>query len=316
MVAETYTGGIMARVVLIHGVGRQSSCAQAELGEWIPSLVKGVLLSRHPSAGKVGAELAASVASAVSVVQMAFYGDLFLSDTVQGYAPTDSAETKSIAEELAVVLLQSAAHRDEPRLKAQARIILSQIDSNPEDTQGAGAMVRGAMARLDGDRWLAQRIFGLAQHAKPDLMQVARYLTDVDTRSQIQNRLNEQITEDTCLIIGHSLGSIVAWETCHTNKRHLPMLLTIGSPLGLDSVVYPRLRPLPPMFPPSVQRWVNVAHPDDVVAVEPRLAPLFPSEEGREVEDHNPRSAGNHHAATTYLEQAQVGYSVAEVLIP
>ena len=245
-------------------------------------------------------------------MDMAFYGDLFLDEAVQGYEHGNAPETEAVAEELAVALLQSAVRRGEPRARDEARVILGQLDSSREGVQAVGAMVRGAIARLDGDRWLAARIFGLAQRARPDLLQVARYLTDDHVRIDVQSRINMRITEDTFLIIGHSLGSIVAWETCHTNEQHLPMLLTLGSPLGLDGVVYPRLRLLPPTFPPSVQRWVNVAHPDDIVAVEPYLAPLFPSEDSRRVEDHTPKSARDHHSAITYLEQPQVGYAVVE----
>jgi hypothetical protein len=54
-----------------------------------------------------------------------------------------------------------------------------------------------------------------------------------------QARVGELINEDTDLIIAHSLGSIVGWESCHRYKGNLPMLLTIGSPLGLGSVLYP-----------------------------------------------------------------------------
>ena len=94
------------------------------------------------------------------------------------------------------------------------------------------------------------------------------------------------------------------------------MLLTIGSPLGMDSIVYPRLRPFPPTFPPAAQRWINIAHPDDIVAVEPFLERLFPSPDDRRVEDHTPRSNSNHHAAEVYLEQIETVKAISDALTP
>ncbi|MBV8278676.1 MAG: hypothetical protein JO170_25920 [Verrucomicrobia bacterium] len=46
---------------------------------------------------------------------------------------------------------------------------------------------------------------------------------------------------DTKVIIGHSLGSVVAYEA-HLVRDPIPLLVTIGLPLGLDTIVYPRLR--------------------------------------------------------------------------
>lgn len=115
-------------------------------------------------------------------------------------------------------------------------------------------------------------------------------------------------------MVAHSLGSVVAWEACQRITGRLPTLITIGSPLGLDTIIYPRLRPAPPAFPTRVLRWVNVAHPDDIVAVVPSLAPLSPSGDGRQVEDHTPRSVRDHHGAATYLEQPDVGRALAQAL--
>ncbi|MEX5721258.1 hypothetical protein [Geodermatophilus maliterrae] len=94
------------------------------------------------------------------------------------------------------------------------------------------------------------------------------------------------------------------------------MLITLGSPLGLGSVVYPRLRPQPPFWPREVGRWVNVAHRDDFIAVEPRLAPMFQSTDGRLVEDHELVSKHDHHGIAGYLERPETGLAVTEALAP
>jgi len=107
---------------------------------------------------------------------------------------------------------------------------------------------------------------------------------------------------------------VIAWEACQALVRPLPVLITLGSPLGLDNVVYSRLRPQPPTWPPPVRRWVNVAHPDDIVAVDPDLGPLFPGPAGLTIESHTPASKHEHHAAAGYLEEQATGHAVADAL--
>jgi hypothetical protein len=50
--------------------------------------------------------------------------------------------------------------------------------------------------------------------------------------------------------------------------KPLPLLITLGSPLGLRTVVYDRVVPQPPCYPPRVQWWVNIADRNDLIAAE------------------------------------------------
>lgn len=304
----------MTRVILIHGIGQQNSTAADQIRHWLPSLVKGVLRSGHPNAGQAAATLstAATAPAHETAVRMGFYGDLFLTPGVMGEETITTPDTVAVADALAGALLRTAIERGDDRLAAEATVTLAQADPAREGIEGVGAVVRGAMSHLDANRWLSARIFGLAQRAQTDLIQVARYLTEEPLRVKIQARVEELLDKNTELIIAHSLGSIVGWEAYHRYKGTLPMLLTIGSPLGLDSIVYPRLRP----FPPAVRRWVNIAHPDDIIAVEPCLEHLFPSSDNRKVEDHTPTSHRNHHAAEGYLEQTETGNAISDALTP
>ena len=110
---------------------------------------------------------------------------------------------------------------------------------------------------------------------------------------------------------------MVAYEATHLIKQPLPLLITLGSPLGLQTVVYQRLRPQPPSFPPKVQRWVNVADQDDFIAAEPSLEGLFSGgmpagavfEGGYTVDN-----GADPHNANFYLGKAQVGKPTGKVL--
>lgn len=80
------------------------------------------------------------------------------------------------------------------------------------------------------------------------------------------------------MVVSHSLGSVIAYEACHLLDRPLPLLVTLGSPLGLKTVVYDKLRPAPPTFPSQVAHWVNVADRDDIMAARLQLAAMFPGD--------------------------------------
>ena len=149
------------------------------------------------------------------------------------------------------------------------------------------------------------------------LAQVTRYLTDDRIRSAALESVMKLVNANTEVLIGHSLGSVVAYEAAHLIERPLPLLVTLGSPLGLQTIVYQRLRPQPPIFPPKVQHWVNVAAEDDFIAAEPRLERLFgPSVPAGAVLEggYTVDNGAEPHNANFYLGKAHVGKPVGETL--
>jgi len=89
---------------------------------------------------------------------------------------------------------------------------------------------------------------------------------------------------DRVLLIGHSMGSIIAydslWELDHLEgmRRCADCFLTIGSPLGMH-YVQRRLIGLggsrQRIYPQNIRRWVNIAAHGDLVALDPSLADDF-----------------------------------------
>ena len=45
-----------------------------------------------------------------------------------------------------------------------------------------------------------------------DLQQVRRYVVDLTVRRAVQDRIAARVGEDTRVVVGHSLGSVVAYE--------------------------------------------------------------------------------------------------------
>ena len=62
------------------------------------------------------------------------------------------------------------------------------------------------------------------------------------------------------------------------------------------------------------QRCLGSAHPDDVVAVNPDLGPLFPGPDGLTIESYTLRSNREHHASAGCLEEQAAGCAVTDAL--
>ena len=72
------------------------------------------------------------------------------------------------------------------------------------------------------------------------LGQAVRYLTEPAIREAAIAAVHEHLGDDTRVVLAHSLGSVVAYEAPPrqtARPQPLPLLITIGSPLGLPSVI-------------------------------------------------------------------------------
>jgi hypothetical protein len=111
-----------------------------------------------------------------------------------------------------------------------------------------------------------------------------------------------------------SLGTVVAYGALHRIEQPLPLLVTMGSPLGMRTVTYDRLRPQPAAVPAMVKSWVNVADPDDLVAADLDLARRFPGADGVLESHWTVDNGGKAHEATHYLAKAIIGQRVVRAM--
>src|SRR5262249_9024064 len=111
------------------------------------------------------------------------------------------------------------------------------------------------------------------------IKQVHVYMTDEWVRAQVQARVERVVGPGTAVLIGHSLGSVVAYEAACAHPEWDLTLVTLGCPLGIRNLIFDRLRPAPRddrgQFPACVATWTNIADAGDVVALVKQLAPLF-----------------------------------------
>ncbi|MEU3622572.1 hypothetical protein BS329_25235 [Amycolatopsis coloradensis] len=308
----------MARIVLVHGIAQEQKSADTLEAEWLPSLADGVRL-----AGDAGLADTLWRDARPGDARMAFYGDLFLAGDQQGSADELTADEGELtadegelAEALAGEWLRNAAvsaSREADRARARAE--LARLDGPAGETQGVRAAARPVLNALVRLRPFARLGVAFAERVVVKaLRQVTRYLTDDAIREHVQDRVAGLIGPETEAIIGHSLGSVVAYEAAHLHGRPLPLLLTLGSPLGLRTVVYERTRPQPPSVPPGVARWVNLADRDDLVAARPDLTPLFPGADGVLDSGYTVDNGAKPHEAAFYLAKRRTGEVLSAAL--
>ncbi|WP_410605706.1 hypothetical protein [Amycolatopsis sp. lyj-90] len=301
----------MARIVLVHGIAQEQKSADTLEAEWLPSLAGGARLAGDPAlADTLWRDARPGDA------RMAFYGDLFLRDGQQGGDDELTAEEWWLAEALAGEWLRNAAisaSRETDRDRAKAE--LARLGGTSEEYQGVRAAARPVLNALVRLRPFAKLGVAFAERVVVKaLRQVTLYLTDETIRKRVQERVAEHLGPETEAIIGHSLGSVVAYEAAHLHGRPLPLLLTLGSPLGLRTVVYERTRPQPPSVPPGVARWVNLADRDDLVAARPDLTPLFPGADGVLDSGYTVDNGAKPHEAAFYLAKRRTGEVLSAAL--
>lgn len=277
----------MARIVGVHGVGKQRLGGNTLLKDWQPALADG--LDRADGPGLAADDL-----------RIAFYGDLFRppGNTLAVGDPMFTADDVDEGFE-AELLLEwwAACARTDPAVPPPGADTLAR----------SPRAVQTALRVLQNSRYFAE----LSLRALVfDLKQVRRYLTDPSLRAEARGRVEAAIGPDTRVVVAHSLGSVVAYEAlcARAGDHQVRALVTLGSPLGMR-MVFDRLRPEPGGWP-GVPRWTNIADEGDVVAAVKDLSLLFGTGVAGKVV-HN----GSHaHDATSYLTAKETGRAVAEGL--
>lgn len=140
-----------------------------------------------------------------------------------------------------------------------------------------------------GDRfpWLIDLLAD--EHVKAMLEGTNQYFDDVDgkatrARDCLKESLNNCTKECKVLLIGHSLGSVISYDTLFElsqqdrQRKRADLFLTLGSPLGLR-YTQDRLVSFsdsdPNKMPSNILEWKNVAARGDLVSVDTTLADDF-----------------------------------------
>jgi hypothetical protein len=285
----------MAKILIVHGIGNQFAGEMELRGAWYRALCDGLLRAGF------------SPLPAEAECYCPFYGDLFRPGAALGGGAAldfDSVEAADDDEAALVEAIWRAAAAMDAAVPAP--------EEYGDTLFRSPRLLERALNSLSRSAFLANAVplqfFG-------DLKQVVRYFRDPGLRAEILDRVTSHIGPETRLVIGHSLGSVVAYEALCARPEGATAFLTLGSPLGLRNVVFDKLTPRPGAagigaWPGGVAEWTNVAARGDIVAAQKELAPCF----GNRVVDVLIDSGWDAHSSARYLNSLQAGTAVARAL--
>src|SRR6266568_7383053 len=204
-------------IVGVHGIAKQQLGRRQILKDWLPALGDGL-------------ERAHGARVPDPPLDIAYYGDLFL-------PPAPAPGRKRAAEHPDDWLDVLAGEELGDLLGASSEAISDGEIAAAQAEEGKGytrvpAPLQAVLRALD-------RRFGRSAGALylGELHQVRRYLRDQSIKEEADEAARAAMTAAGRVLIGHSLGSVVAFEFVRQNPDHpLDLLLTIGSPLGLQMV--------------------------------------------------------------------------------
>jgi hypothetical protein len=287
------------RMIFVHGINQQGKSSQKIREEWLESL--------HNTFSKHGPDPLGKL----SRIEAPFYGDtleMLSSAKVKDEAIALGAEEASDDfDEFAVDALKEMALRMGATEK--------QIEDEMSETtvaQGAGphkkwlkaiARVIETVSPLQGT--LALRLLGQA-HA---------YIRNQYVHDEV-NKLVRPFFEDDepLIVVSHSLGTIVSYSLLREyakngRPRESPLFVTLGSPLGIDSIRKGFRKPR--NKPKNVNRWVNGADPEDFVALRTELTN---DNFGPGIENFPDIENGkaNPHSIVAYLSDPRISKALAQ----
>ena len=280
----------------MHGVGQQREAWNTLLAWWAPALCGGVKLA--------GGQLSESE------VACAFYGDLFRPagrHLHPGESLINADDLGSFEKDLLAAWWDEAARTDAGVASADTRALGTQ----------ASRTTQRALRALSGSRFFA----GLSERALlGDLRQVHEYFFNPRIRQAARERVADVVELRTRVIVGHSLGSVVAYEAlCANPGWPIRMLVTLGSPLGIPHLIFDRLEPAPLAvgtkaprghWPTPGLRWENIADEGDVVALVKDLRGVF----GSGVDCWLVSNGAKAHDVRPYLTAAETGRAILKGL--
>jgi hypothetical protein len=172
------------------------------------------------------------------------------------------------------------------------------VDKGPQNWKWVQAIVRLLDRRVPPvATWSIERF----------LQEVFVYITYPAVQSAIDKIVSDQLQDDTAVVVGHSLGSVIAYNVLRARAAKAPLLVTVGSPLAIR----PIRKTLGPLRNPAAAKgWYNAFDPADVVSLYPLDAANF---DVRPPITNNPHVANwteNRHGIIGYLDDAKVAWTI------
>jgi V8-like Glu-specific endopeptidase len=277
--------GGRVNLVFLHGRGQQGNDPTMLRRTWAAGLNRGLTMAGLPTVDPED-------------VWFPFYGSRLVEvmESVSG-EPAPVALSPS-GQALYTTLLTEAARR------------AGMPTENTRELEGIGDLVgvlREPLGWLAAHTGVDRAVVAAAFH------DVAAYLGQDTTRDAVLERVLETMPgSGPAVVVAHSLGTVVAMDllTRLGPAASVVGLVTIGSPLGMDTV-YSRLRVGGPRLPAIAGPWVNAWCPTDAIAIGCPLADDW-SGLAAELSVANPRDRS--HDIGEYLSHPEVAGAIGRLL--
>ena len=166
-----------------------------------------------------------------------------------------------------------------------------------------------AVARL-----IDKRFTDFASHTIDDFLRdVYLYISDRNTMREINAIVAAKLTDEPTVVVGHSLGTVVAYKVLLEQRAKLKLrrYITVGSPLGIRTISS-QLGVL--QYPLADLIWYNAYDERDIVALNPLKDPWFKTDPAITNYNRIRNITDNRHGIVGYLNDATVAQCVAEAL--
>jgi hypothetical protein len=142
------------------------------------------------------------------------------------------------------------------------------------------------------------------------------YLTNRNVRKAIDAVVAPFLTEDPCVVVGHSLGTVVGYNVLRKASPQVEVkrYVTVGSPLGLKAIKQRLDTPLE--MPRGTRDWYNAFDERDVVALHPLDGNNFPITPAIKNKSNVDNHTDNHHRIVGYLDDVDVARQIHSALYP
>jgi hypothetical protein len=286
------------RLLLVHGRAQEGKSPEIIQDEWMTALRRGFIVAgvREP---------------ADITIDVPFYGDA-LDELLRR---RDLPEADSVATRGGAADDGYAEFLQEVAVQASENGVVTDQELDVE--MGRGPQERGpenwawvqAIIRV-----VDRRATGVANYGIGKLLRdVFIYVNDRPVRRAINAIVAEKLTGEPTVVVGHSLGSVVAYEVLRAHAGNMvPRYVTVGSPLGIRAISRRLATPL--VMPAGAADWYNAFDPHDVVALYLLDAANFAITPPIKNYPHVNNHTDNRHGIGGYLDDADVAAQIAAAL--
>lgn len=287
------------RILLVHGKAQGGKAADKLKETWLETMQEGFRAAGETWPGAIN-------------VDFPYYADKLDAFAAQANLPTpDDVRTKGPGKNRQFEEFMQSALDEIQRKRIPDSEVRAHMD--PSAPQGKGvqnwAWVQ-AIARAIDDRLTDVSTFTIEKF----LRDVFLYVANREVGRQIDAIVQEKLTNEPTVVIGHSLGSVVAYNVIKKNRQTLELrrYISVGCPLGLRAI---SSKLGIPENVAGARGWYNAYDERDIVALNPLDDTYFPTDPAIVNNNRVKNKTDNRHGIVGYLNDGAVASQVAAALV-